>query len=185
MPTRGEIRAETAEWMLRAFTQLAPNVEVHIVNTRLPLPHARNEQVYRFLASPCTHLFTLDSDVVPQDGTVQRLLAYDLPVVVAPHASVIRGEHGVMALDRVEDGYQQHRPMTGLQRCDAVGGSGLLVRRDVFETLGPPWFMHEYDAGGRLVLGEDFYFCERLAANGYEIWVDFDLVQRHRVGMVI
>lgn len=184
IPTRGDFRAETVEWLLRAYTQLAPNVEVHIVNTPYPLPHARNEQVHRFLASSCTHLFTLDSDCIPIDGTVQRLLAYDLPVVVAPHASIINGEHGVVALDRVPNGYRQHHPMTGLQKCDAVGGSGLLIRRDVLETMGPPWFMFEFDASGRLSLGEDFYFSERLTKLGIDIWVDFELVQRHRVGVI-
>ena len=90
-----------------------------------------------------------------------------------------------MALDRMEDGYRQHYPMAGLQRCDAVGGSGLLIRRDVLEKIGPPWFMVEYGADGRLALGEDFFFSERLAAAGYDIWVDFDLTQRHRVGVII
>lgn len=185
IPTRGDLRAETVEWLLRAYTQLAPDVEVHIVSTPLPLPHARNEQVHRFLASSCTHLFTLDSDCIPQDGTIQKLLARDLPVVVAPHTSIINNEWGILALDRAPGGYAQHRPMTGFQRCDAVGGSGLLIRRDVLQRLAPPWFMFEFDDQGRLSRGEDFHFSERLALAGYEIWVDFDLVQNHRVGLVV
>jgi GT2 family glycosyltransferase len=179
------LRAETVEWILQTYTEMAPGVEVHIVNTPLPLPHARNMQVHRFLKSSCTHLFTLDSDCIPKPGTIQKLLARDLPVVVAPHATVVGEEVGVMALDRVPDGYRQHRPMSGFQKCDAVGGSGILVRREVLEELGPPWFMFEYDQNGLLSKGEDFYFSDRLKAAGYEIWVDFALTQRHRVGVVV
>lgn len=172
------MRAETVSWLLR---NLAPNVGIDLVVTPHPLEFARNQQVHRFLESNFTHLFTLDSDCVPPDGCVERLLAYDLPVVVAPHASLINGERGIVALDRAPGGYRQHQPMKGLQRCDVVGGSGIMVRRDVLETLGPPWFEFEMDERGLLTRGEDFHFCERLAAAGYEVWVDFDLVQRHMV----
>ena len=62
IPTKGTNRAETTEWLLRAFVELAPGVEVQIVNDDRPLQHARNVQAQRFLASACTHLFFLDSD---------------------------------------------------------------------------------------------------------------------------
>lgn len=182
IPTRGEMQAATTAWLLR---NLAANIAVDLVITPHPLEFARNQQVWRFLESDCTHLFTLDADCIPPERCVQKLLAYDLPVVVAPHASVINGETGIVALDRVKGGYRQHRPMEGLQRCDVVGGSGLLVRRDVLETLGPPWFHFEMNEHGLMERGEDFYFSERLTAAGYDIWVDFDLTARHRVGVVV
>ena len=182
IPTKGHVRAETMAWVLRRANA---GCDVQLVVTPLPLPHARNAQVHRFLASDCTHLFTLDSDCVPPEDAIEKLLAYDLPVVVAPHASIIDGETGIMALDRVPGGYRQHHPMSGFQRCDAVGGSGLLIRRDVFDAIPSPWFMFEFDERGLLSRGEDFYFCEKLAAAGIEIWVDFGLVQRHHVGTVV
>ena len=179
IPTRGTVRAETMEWTLRAFVALAPDVQVDIVSGPFPLEHARNVQAQRFLASPSTHLFLLDSDCVPQEGTVQKLLAYELPIVAAPHATVIKGEVGVMAVERRNGHYVQHRPMTGLQKVDAVGGSGLLIERRVLESYGPPWFRCEYDSGGMLSKSEDFWFCERVREHGFEVWADFGLVQQH------
>ncbi len=85
IPCKGNVRAETMDWTLRAFVELAPDVEVHIVSENVPLEAARNMQAQRFLASPCTHLFLLDADCVPQQGTIQKLLAYGLPIVAAPH----------------------------------------------------------------------------------------------------
>lgn len=184
-PTKGTLRAESVQWLLGAFVDLAPSVEVQIIQTRLPLQHARNEQVHRFLASNCTHLFMLDADCIPQPRTIERLLAYGLPFIAAPHPSIMGQETGLMALDRTEGGYTGHNPLQGLQRCDAVGCAGMLIAREVFETISAPWFVFEHGPDGRLCLGEDFYFCERLAANGYEVWADCDLAQRHVVEVVL
>jgi len=157
---------------------------VHIVSTPLPLEHARNEQVQRFLASKCTHLFLLDSDCVPQDRTIQKLLAYDMPIIAAPHPTRKGGEIGLMVLDRQGDTYVQHRSLTGLQGPDVVVGcAGLLIRRDVLEVLGPFRFL--YDECGKLIKGEDFDFCDRAHDAGYEVWAQCDLRQRHIVSMVI
>lgn len=185
-PTKGWIRAETSEWRLRAFTQLAPNVEIHTVITPKPLEHARNEQVHRFLASSCTDLFLLDADCVPQGQTIQRLLAYDLPIIAAPHPTMVKDEVGLMVVDRVEGGYAQHYPLRSLQGPDVVvGGSGLLIRRIVFEKLAPPWFKCLYDGQGLLAKSEDFYFCDKAHKAGYEIWADCDLPQQHMWGGVL
>lgn len=185
-PTKGSIRAETSEWRLRAFAQLAPNVEVQTVITPKPLEHARNEQVHRFLASNCTHLFLLDADCVPQEQTIQRLLAYGLPIIAAPHPTTVKGETGLMVVDRAGDRYAQHHPLVGLQGPDVVvGGSGLLIHRSVFEKLSMPWFRCLYDERGLLVKSEDFYFCDKAHKAGYEIWADCDLPQRHmQVGIL-
>ncbi len=177
------MRAETVEWLLRAFVELAPNVEVQIVIESRPLQHARNVQVQRFLASNCTHLFLLDSDCIPKQGTIQRLLAYGLPIVAAPHATMIEGEVGVMAVDRRNGGYVQHLPIEGLQKVDAVGGSGLLIERGVLEKVG--LFRCEYDSQGMLNKSEDFCFCEDAKHLGYDIWADCELVQMHVKEVVV
>lgn len=180
-PTKGQIHVAVSDWRLRAFARLAPNVVVQSVVTHRPLCHARNEQVLRFLATDCTHIFLLDSDCVPQEQAIQKLLAYDLPIVSSPHPSIVKGELGLMVLDRNPDGegYVQHRPMTGLQRVDAVGGAGLLITRGVLEKIGSPWFMFLYDERGLLVKSGDFYFCEKAVRAGYEIWAQCDLAQVH------
>lgn len=180
--TKGEIRAETVEWLLRAFVQLAPNVEVQIVNDTRPLQHARCVQVDRFLASRCTDIFLLDADCVPQEDTIQRLLAYGLPFVAAPHPTIKGDEIGLTVLDRDGKGaYVQHRPLTGLQGPDVVVGcAGMLIRREVFEGLGRPWFRCVYDQRG-IVKTEDFELCDRAHDVGIEVWADCDLAQRHIV----
>ena len=177
--TKGNVSAETCGWLV-AFAASQPHHAVDIVSTPLPLVHARNLSVKRFLGTTCTQYYTLDADCVPAPKTIERLLAYELPVVVSPHACSINGETGVMACDRTPEGYVQHHPMEGLRRVDAVGGSGVMIKREVIEKLGAPWYMMEYDANGLLSCGEDFYLSRRLTEAGYEIWADFTLVQWHK-----
>ncbi len=173
--TKGTIRAETSAWIVRACAE--PTVGYDPVIDPRPLEHVRNLQVHRFLATDFTHLFFLDSDCLPPDRVIEKLLSLDLPIVTAPHLTAKGDEVGPMVVDRVTNGYIQHQPIVGLQKCDAVGGSGLLIRREVFEKLGPPWFRFLYNEDGYLVKGEDFYFCERAVEAGYEIWADCDLLQ--------
>lgn len=182
-PTRGWIRAETADWRDRAFVQLAPHVELQTVLDTRPLQHARCVQVVWFLASSCTHIFLLDADCEPQDRTIQKLLAHDLPFVAAPHSTVKGHEVGLMVLDRDGKGaYVQHKPLTGLQGPNVVVGcAGMLIRRDVFEELGPPWFRCVYDERGLLVKTEDFELCDRAYEAGIGVWADCDLFQTHIV----
>ena len=156
---------------------------MQIVHSPYPLEYVRNEQVRRFLASDCTHLFLLDSDCVPQDGTLQWLLAHDLPFVTAPHPTQIGNETGLMVMDRAPEGrgYVSHFPVEGMQQATVVGCGGMLIRRDVLMEMVPPWFTFEMGEDGSLIQGEDFGFCERLQQSGVEIWADCDLVQRHWV----
>jgi len=181
------MHAATVEWLLRAFTQLAPDVEVQIVRTPNPLQHARCEQVRRFLATDCSHMFLLDSDCVPQDRTIQKLLVHKQLIVSAPHPSMKGNEIGLMVLDRDGKGaYVQHRPLVGLQGPNVVVGcAGLLIHRTVFDIIHDPWFQCVYDEQGFIVRTEDFDFCDRAHAAGLDVWADCNLVQQHWIEVPI
>lgn len=62
-----------------------------------------------------------------------------------------------------------------LVRADALGTGCMLIKREVLEAVGHPWFKcHEMTAGG-----EDFYFCERAKQEGFEVWGDFSVQAHH------
>jgi hypothetical protein len=185
--TRGWMRVETALWILAAYTQLAPSVEVQYVVGFPLVDHMRNLQVKRFLEeTDCSHLFILDSDCVPQPGTIQKLLEFDLPIIASPYFIYQNNQIVPMVRDKNTDQgenqnepYRQHKPLVGLQQCDAVGTSGLLIKREVFETIPPPYFRFRYDDDGFITRSEDVYFCEKAKAAGYKIYAYCDLVQTH------
>lgn len=188
IPTKDGIDAETVSWVLRTFVELRPNVEFQPVKTPYPLVHQRNLQVHRFLESAFrgSHIFFLDSDCIPPARAIQRLLEHDLAIVAIPTPARKGEETGYTVLDRVNgSGYRQHSPLEGLQKVDAVGMTGVLIRRGVFEHVPPPWFGETYDKRGLLACGEDFWFCERLREHGIDIYADCTMAQQHHVMEVL
>ena len=71
----------------------------------------------------------------------------------------------------------------GLIKTIAMGGSALLVKREVFDRLERPCFKITYkaiDEEGRCFNeGEDEYFCRIAIEAGYDVIVDPTIVCKH------
>lgn len=189
IPTKEWIHAATMGWVLNAIqdaTKVGYVMGVHILCSPYPLEHQRNNQIFDFLSGDdYTHLFLLDSDNVPQRGTVEKFLDYDLDVVHAVGAAFIDGKQIITA------GWETKKPniyfrlgsnhenAKGLQKVDGVGASGVLIKRHVLEALKYPYFKVKYNKKGDLVLGEDYYFCKQIKKAGFDIWADFDMQMQH------
>lgn len=188
LTTKSHIHAETCKWLL---AQDSEKCAIDILNTRSPLEHARNLQVKRFLDSPFDILFIVDSDCVPKKNTIDMILNFDLPILSIPHPAIKendKGENelGLMVLDSDGKGnYVQNLPLKDLQKCDAVGCSGLAIKREVFERLEKPYFKFVFDNNGYLSKSEDFYFCDKVKSTGYEIYAWCKEPQNHYVEVVI
>lgn len=185
--TKANIHADTVSWFLNEQLRSSVSIVWDIVKTPKTITHNRNLQISRLLSSDFDYIFFLDSDNVPQANTINRLCAH-LPkfegkdvMLSAPSDTAINGEHGILALDKVSDGYTQHRPMKGLQMVDAVGCAGMLIPKYTFGCIEKPYFMERYTEEGLLECGEDFAFCEKLIDSGFSIYADFDLWQEHRI----
>lgn len=184
--TKQDVHALTVNWMLSPWLRFMSNVVFDVIPDPKGLQHARNSSVLRFYETGCSHFFVLDSDCRPVDGTIRRLVEYDLPIVAAPHRTIKGNEIGVVVLDRAPDGYRQHRPWTGLQGPNVVVGcAGLMIKREVFDQIGPPWFENHYDEKGLLTKSEDFDFCDKAYAAGIEVWADCDLTQTHLLNWML
>lgn len=143
----------------------------------------RSSFAYLALQDPeVTHLYFMDSDVVPPDGTLQKLYDYDLPIVAGIYPmltdqlvwSFKAGGEWVSAKEPLPD---------GLIKATAIGGSTLLVKREVFEKMERPWFKIVYkpiDENGRCYdFGEDEYFSREAIKAGYDIMVDPKIICDH------
>jgi hypothetical protein len=53
----------------------------------------------------------------------------------------------------------------------------MLLRRDALEKMGPPWYVCSNPNAG-----EDFDFCRRLKAAGFDLFVDYSVFTGHVAG---
>lgn len=151
---------------------------------------ARNLLVKDFLDSDCTDLLFIDSDINFEPDAIYRLLAWASDekkgiVAAAPRVRDTDCRY-IATLDKDDNEHVTMNGM-GLVKADRVATAFMLVRREVFETLvseHPEW--EYYDERSKRTLscvfdfqlmkegyvGEDFLFCDRARAHGFEVWID-------------
>ncbi len=198
IPTRGDIRPETALWLVHAVRQetecnYRATVEVYV--GPFPIDHMRNLLVRRFLETDNDYLFFLDSDCEPDPDTLRRLLAHDKDIVGSVCPAFMypddKSEPIVAYAAYVMDASKwpprrlvvplgAERTPDGLMEVDALGGSGVLIKRHVLETMSYPWFLVCVDPdNGDIVYGEDSFFCLKAREEGFRVWADYGCVQKH------
>jgi len=139
----------------------------------------RNSLVQRALDTPeTTHVSFIDDDQMFPADTIPRLIAHDLPIV---GANIVRKESNPRTNSRelAPEGFDQKLAnvcwtlphSTGVQEVDYVGTGLILIKREVFEAMGKPWYF--YDLKGEV--GEDVSFCHKARELGYSTHIDHDL----------
>jgi hypothetical protein len=145
------------------------------------LPDARNQVHAAFLKEKMySHLFMIDSDVIPPPNVVERLMAHEKPIIGGYYLN----KHPIMintpvVYDFVKDDENgkatwMHRAVAG-EGVEKVGGMGMgcvLMRRDVAEALGEK--PYDMNAGG-----EDLVMCRKLMRLGIDLYVDWSVACAH------
>lgn len=131
---------------------------------------SRDSIVHTCLAEGADWVFFIDDDQVFQPDVLRRLLSWKAPVVSAliiqrgspflptVYASKEDGKYSPLDLRSVPD--------NALVDVAGVGSGGLLVRREVFEKIDPPWFLYTEN------FGEDLYFSGKCQDAGIQLLVD-------------
>jgi hypothetical protein len=152
---------------------------------------ARNLLTNEFLKSPCTHLLWIDADLGWEPAAIWRLLDSGKDIVAGVYPKKCLPISWPMNF--FTQGQNEPLPTcpeTGFIRVKDAPTGFMLVRRHVIETLierHPEWAcrfsggdnpVHGYalweaftDEDG-MYLSEDFGFCRRAQAEGFEVWVD-------------
>jgi len=143
------------------------------------------------------YLVMVDNDQAIEWDAPLRLAYHGKPIV----SGVVAGynsERGIFACFTVPDAkgvarFPSYRftnkfPGKGLRQVHQVGTGLVAIRRDVFETIndaGGCGFLiddtlrRESYKVGHIKQGEDFSFCDKARAAGFDIWVDFGVRAYH------
>lgn len=189
IPHWGNVTVEWANAMLVPLQAPVPEFDKHVMIMRgiVNLDTERNLMVRETLKDPAvTHLLFVDSDMIPEKPTnpneaIKILLSLNAPIVSGLYRAKQKtgydyamwdknpsGSHGYVALS----GWT---PNTNWLQVAVVGFGFVLLKREVFEKIQYPWFAWDKPDG----ISEDFFFCEKARASGYNINVFTDITLSH------
>lgn len=127
------------------------------------------------ISEGCSHIMWLDSDMGFPTNIIDALLMHKKPIVACNYSTRQSPFKGV-AYKKVGDwdSWLRSQPH-GLEIVEGVGMGCMLTDCAVFKDLPKPWFEITYHNEWDNHIGEDFYFCTKARANGYEIFIDLSM----------
>lgn len=176
---QGYIRPELSD--VQSLLLKDERVDTTIVHVNMrPSENARNYAVKKMLDEGYDYLLTIDHDTIPLKNPIDLIeLGLDVVGFAVPQWNISDPNYPIyfVGMDRVENGYNEHKDKMGLQEVDAVGSGCLLMSRKVLETMEEPFVRKWKD--GFAVTGLDFYFCEKAKEKGFKVYCHYDYVADH------
>lgn len=122
----------------------------------------------------CDKLFFLDSDIVCEPQTINKLLASGKNFIGAAYNNrSLPLFSNVKMADETGKLIAMEKLPKGVFKCAGVPTGAMLIDIPTTLKLSHPWFDLTYKEDGSLELGEDIYFCQKLQQElGEEIWCD-------------
>lgn len=125
------------------------------------------------------YLFSVDSDITFKPDTLRKLLSHDRDVVSGLYIQRKPGQH---ILELYKNGtnvpYGDIKGL-GLIEVDSCGFGCVLIKSDVFRSIGYPYFMYKSALDHKNTISEDTYFCIRARSKGYAIYADTSILCDH------
>ena len=126
----------------------------------------RNDIIKFAQKSQCSHTFFVDYDMHFSSDTLNNLLAHNKDIIGVNcnmRGTINNSPISVVRAEKISD---------KLFKCQRVGAGLILIKMNVFDKISFPYFKFEYGSSGRIEIGEDYYFCDKARANGFDIWCD-------------
>jgi len=167
--------------------------QLNINYTRTDL--ARNTAAMKLLESDFTHLLMLDIDHAHPFDIIPRLARWFLMDKYIPENGIRKNIQVVGSLNFRrsyphdpcchlfgKDGniYAPVAWTDGLLKVDAIGTGSVMIAREVFEIMPPPWFYNVYERTWENVFpGEDMGFSRNCNKYGIGMYVDTTTTSEH------
>lgn len=184
VPTHGPCKAEFTIALARAVGHFAAapydgekQITVTTVGSTI-LPEGRARLVGRAYENDASHIMWFDSDMKFPDDTISRLLNHNLPIVACnyPRKNIEARPTAYADDDDYTGPVWSGDRATGLQKVSHCGMGVMLCDMRIFDYLDLPYFAIEPQPPEfQKHIGEDVYFCKKLAAAGIDIFIDHDL----------
>ena len=186
-PTRKDkaMNIETATYC--AYQASFPGVEWGYASTISP-EMSRNILIedHDHYGKKWTHVYYVDADVVPPNDGLLKLMRLDADVCTGIAPIFLEDKFCWSVAEGDEDNWRvMDIPLPKEPwEVKSTGAACLLVRREVLEEIGWPYFKMEYqekwkNGGDPIKTGEDMYFAKKIRKAGYKIIADPSIICEH------
>lgn len=146
---------------------------MYIMQGASVLPKARDGAVRKALCEGYTHLLFLDDDMNFPQELLEDLMSHKVPVVGINYTRKT-GENvtqtcGIDGLPVKSFGKE------GLEEVGWIGFGAVLIDLETIREIERPLFETRWMPERNDFVGEDYYFCGKVRANGVKIYIDHTL----------
>ena len=130
------------------------------------------------------YLLAIDSDIGFEKNILKKLLAHDKDIVTGMYIQRRQGMHVLELYDHNGRGGVSNIPYEklngrGLVEIAGCGFGCVLVKAEVFRTVGYPQFEYHSAIDHAHTISEDNDFCHKARNKGFRIWVDTTIQCKH------
>jgi len=163
-------------WISTLQYQTPINVStVYIPVIGKPVDEARNIIVEQAKRMGARYLFFVDDDVLVPNFAIPRLLNLGVKVASGVYYTKYQPPTPVVLNKGVPGGYTDWVQGDVID-VDYIGMGCCLIDMSVFDEMEPPYFKYLKGASDpsdkRGTIGEDVWFCKKVAEAGHKVWVD-------------
>ena len=163
-------------------------IRVHAI-TGCNISYLRNALMEKALEEKADYILTLDADQVYPPNTVNKLVEHiNSGISVVGGLTLKRLNSRPLVFDFIYSvGYEmkQHVIVKGMTKCDAMGMGGIMMKPDVLETIGFPYFNSHYSENDKRQVADDSSFYRKCKDNNIDVWCDGNLKYGHLTTTVI
>ena len=185
--TNRQVRPKTVLSLMKMIADTPFSMYPIVSEEHYTTAEGRAYCVWQARKNDCSHILFVDDDMVFPNDTLEKLMSHRKEIVgVFSYSRVLPLSPTVMFMDENRQ-YLPQDKMTEeqLQRpkelfeCWAVGMGVALIDMDVFNKIVEPWFNVKTHDNGKVLLGEDAFFCARAHEVGIGVWCDPTLEIMH------
>lgn len=141
----------------------------------------RTDLAKEAIRAGATHVLYLDDDMRFPSDTLDRLLAHNKEIVAANYVTRKFPIQPVAFANDTDLTRVTTQPeSTGLEAVASVGMGVMLVKTEVFDKIGLPYFMIGFSPKSQEYTGEDIFFCRKARQAGFGVFIDHDLSREVR-----
>lgn len=174
--TNRQIRPKTVLSLMDMMAHTEHEIVPIVATEGFTIAENRSYCTVQALNQKCDYLLFVDDDMIFPPDTIEKLLANNKPIVgVASNSRMIplrptvalMGDNGEpVVVEKPEDIPKE--PF----KCYSIGMGVALIDLTIFNDLPKPWYKFTENGMGKVVIGEDEWFCNQAKVKGYEIWCD-------------